>query len=151
MKTSFLIMAAAMTTMPIVASAAAPMTASAYVAKAGASDKYEIESSKLVMGSSNAKLKSFAEMMVTDHTKSTADVVAATKADGMTRGAPKLTAKQAAMIVDLKKVLGAERDSLYTTQQTAAHGDKAHLMATAGKIVPGVQQHLSEVKGMTAM
>lgn len=141
---------------------AAGMSAATYVAKAGASDKYEMESSKLVLAeTSDPKLKSFAQMMVDDHTKSTADVVAAAKADGMTPGAAKLTAKQSSMIADLKKVSGAKRDALYKKQQVAAHqetlalqqdyaanGDKTHLKAVAGNIVPVVEQHLSAVKSM---
>ena len=71
--------AAALIAMPIAAvSAQAPMPASTYVMKAGAGDLYEKTSSQILLETTtNPKLKSFAQMMITDHTKSTEDVKAA--------------------------------------------------------------------------
>lgn len=157
-----ILIAAATLALSPAAAFAATMSAAAYVAKAGASDKYETESSKLVLAeTSDAKLKAFAQMMVDDHAKSTADVVAAAKADGLTPPPPKLMPKQASMIAALRKTSGAKRDALYKRQQVAAHqetlvfqqdyarnGDKAHLKNVAGKIVPVVEHHLAEVKAM---
>lgn len=158
-----LILMTAMALSPAVASAAT-MSAATYVAKAGASDKYEMESSKLVLAETNdPKLKSYAQMMVDDHTKSTAEVVAAAKADGLTPPPPKLMPKQASMIAALRKTSGAKRDALYKKQQVVAHqetlvfqqayardGDKVHLKSVAGNIVPVVEHHLTEVKAMAS-
>lgn len=144
---------------------AAPMSAASYVAKAGAGDKFEIESSKLVLAeTTNDKIKSFAQMMVDDHTKSTADVVAAAKADGMTPGPAKLMPNQTAMLAKLKTATGAKRDAMYEKQQLAAHqqalgvqkayaasGTKPHLKAAATAIVPVVEQHITELKSMPSM
>lgn len=132
-----------------------------YVMKAGAGDLYEITSSKLVTGSSNPKLKSFATMMVADHTKSTAMVKAAALKSGLKPKPPVLNPKQAADVAALKGVTGAARDSLYISQQKLAHqealalqsdysatGTAAPLKAAAAKIVPVVKHHIMELDSM---
>ena len=161
MKTFTLLAAAAFALTPVVASAIA-LPAKTYVMKAGASDMFEIESSKLVTDSSDPKVASFANMMITDHTKSTADVMAAAQADGVMAPPPMLTPKQKAMIDSLKATTGTKRDLLYKKDQIAAHketlmfqkeyamsGDKPNLKSTAGTIVPVVESHLAMVKDMT--
>ena len=146
--------------------AAAPTTmAPDFVKQAGASDLFEKTSSKLVLTSAkNPKIRDFAQMMIKDHTQSTADVKAAASADGLKPGAPKLMPDQAKMIADLKAAKPADREKLYATQQVTAHGntldlmqayadggDKPHLKGVAGKIVPVVQTHLTEAKSLAAM
>lgn len=140
---------------------AAPPAAT-YVSTAGASDLYEIRSSKLVLGSTqNPKLKTFAEMMVTDHTKSTADIKAAATASAVKPGIPQLPPKKMAEIAALTTAKGTTRDALYIRQQKAAHaealalhkdyaatGDKEPLKAAATKIVPVVEHHASMLAGM---
>src|SRR4051794_22853407 len=50
----------------------APQNATDFAAAAGASDMFEIQSSKMAQSqASSAKVKDFASMLVTDHTKST--------------------------------------------------------------------------------
>jgi putative membrane protein len=101
------------------------------------------------------KIRSFAQMMVTDHSKSTAEVKAAAQASGLKPKPPALDAKKSAMIADLSKATGSARDKLYITQQKAAHqealslhqgyastGDKPTLKAVAAKIVPVVEHHI---------
>ncbi|WP_375394867.1 DUF4142 domain-containing protein [uncultured Sphingomonas sp.] len=150
--------------LPVVASAqmAAPMPASTYVMKAGAGDLYERKSSEVVLGSTkNPKLKSFAKMMISDHTTSTADVKAAAMRAGMTPKPPMLDAKQSHDIAALKAAGPMKRDALYITQQKAAHqqalmvqqgyamnGTVAPLKTAAAKIVPVVQQHIQELDSM---
>lgn len=141
--------------------AAAPMSAPTYIAKAGASDQYEIQSSRLMMNSTNADVKQFANHMVTDHTKSTAEVKAAARQAGLTVAPPKLNAMQAKMIADLRKASGPSRDRMYVTQQKkahqmaltlhrdyAAHGQVAPLKAAAGSIAPVVQSHIDMLNRM---
>ncbi len=145
-----------------VAASAIPLPAKTYVMKAGASDMFEIEASKLETGSSNPQLADFAQKMITDHTKSTADVMAAAQADGVTAPPPMLTPKQKSMIDELKRTSGKNRDTVYEKQQIEAHlmtlafqkeyamsGDKPNLKSTAGTIVPVVERHLAIVKDMT--
>ena len=161
MKTVLLI-ATAVALVPAVAIAAS-MPAKTYVMKAGASDLFEIESSKLVQNSSNPKVAEFATMMVTDHTKSTDDVKAAATADGITPSAPMLTAKQKVMLDKLNQASGTARDAVYEKEQLAAHtatlalqkdyatsGDKPHLKSVAATIVPVVEHHIAAMKSITA-
>ena len=157
------LLAAAVALVPVAASAIA-LPAKTYVMKAGASDMFETESSKLVLDSANPKVAGFAQMMITDHGKSTSDVMAAASADGMTPGAAMMTPKQKAMIDSLKRTSGSARDTLYIKDQIAAHratlmfqkqyamtGDKPHLKDTAGMIVPAVEKHLDAVTAMAPM
>ncbi len=161
MKRINLLTAAAAMLVPA-AAMAIPLPAPTYVKKAGAADMFEIESSKLVQNSGDSQVAQFAQMMITDHTKSTADVTAAAQADGLTPGQPMLTPKQKQMLDSLKATNGSKRDLLYKKDQIAAHmdtlafqkeyamsGDKPNLKAAAGNIVPVVQTHLDAVKAMT--
>ena len=161
MKTFALFAAAVL--LPVAASAIA-LPAKTYVMKAGASDMFEMESSKLVQNSSDPKVASFAQMMIADHTKSTSDVMSAAQADGMSPPPPMMTPKQKAMIDSLKRTNGEKRDLLYKKDQVLAHqetlafqkeyamsGDKPNLKMAAGKIVPVVQSHLDMAKDMTPM
>ena len=146
---------------PAAAMAAIATPASTYVMKAGAGDLYEIQSSKLVMNSTNPKLRGFAQEMVTDHNKSTAEVKAAAMKAGLHPAAPMLSAKQSAMIASLNKASGAARERLYVEQQKAAHnealalhegyaanGTAAPLKMAAGKIVPVVKGHIQMLATM---
>jgi len=134
-----------------------------YVAKAGAGDMYEIQSSKLVLATTkNAGLKKFATEMVVDHSKSTADVKAAARRSRVTPKPPMLDADQQAMLKDLRGATGAARDTAYVGQQKTAHaqalalhqgyaasGDKPALKQAAAKIVPVVQHHMQMLDAMT--
>ena len=145
-----------------VAVAQTPMAASTYVMKAGAGDQYEIQSSKLVLQTTgNAKIRDFATMMVTDHTKSTADVAAAAKAAGMNPGAPHLDAMGAKNIAALRVAKGKLRDTLYLRQQKAAHqkalalhkgyaadGTVPGLKTVADNVAGVVQHHIDELNAM---
>lgn len=136
-----------------------------YVKMAGASDQYEIQSSKLLLTSTtNPDLKKFAQMMVSDHMKSTAMVKAAAKKAGMHPMPPMLDSDGKDMIAQLRMAKGDKRDMLYVSQQKMAH-DKAlalqqdeastgttdPLKMAAGNIVPVVQQHESMLSSMPAM
>ena len=117
---------AALAAAPTLAFAAPAMTSSSYVMKAGAGDLFERQSSALVAKSTtNPKLKTFAQEMVTDHTKSTAAVKAAAMKAGLHPAAPKLTAKQTSDMSALRAATGTARDSLYIEQQKAAHQGSA--------------------------
>ncbi len=143
---------------------AAPSDAD-YVMMAGAGDQYEIQSSKLVLTSSkNADLKKFANMMVKDHMKSTAMVKSAAMKAGMHPKPPMLDADGKSMLASLKAAKGAERDSLYVSQQKMAHekaltlhqdesttGTTDSLKMAASNIVPVVQAHKSMIDGMPSM
>lgn len=143
------------------ASHAAP-PAPEFVAKAGASDKYEMTSSKLMLGSTkNAGIKTYANEMITDHTKSTVMVKAAAMKSGLHPKPPVLNAQQKSDVAALTSAKGTARDQLYVQQQKASHqaaldlmqdeaktGDKPALKSAAGKIVPVVQHHIEMLNAM---
>ncbi|PZQ59860.1 MAG: DUF4142 domain-containing protein [Sphingomonas taxi] len=142
--------------------AAQVMTPATYVATAGASDLYERTSSQLVLEStSDPKVRSFAQMMVTDHGRSTAMVKAAAARARVKATPPTLTPAQAEMIAQLRSEMGTGRDRAYVAQQKAAHnqalavqqayaadGTAAPLKAAARRIVPVVQHHIEMLKAM---
>lgn len=145
-----------------VPAAAQVMTPAEYVMAAGASDLYEITSSKVLLETTqNPKLRAFAQMMIADHTKSTADVKAAAARSRVKPMPPKLTPLQQELVAELRSEQGAARDAAYIAQQKASHGQalnvqKAYAMegtapalrAAATTIVPVVKHHMMELKAM---
>ena len=156
-----LIIAAALIAVPSLVSAQA-LTGKQYVAKAGASDQYELRSSKLVLATTrNPALRQFATEMVRDHTRSTADVKRAAVQGRVVAGPPRLDAVGTRNIAQLTRARGPARDALYIQQQKVSHqaaldlqqgyarrGDVAPLRTTAAKIVPVVQHHIGELARM---
>ncbi|WBO21232.1 DUF4142 domain-containing protein [Sphingomonas abietis] len=144
------------------AAAAPPLSAKQFIAKAGASDMWERKEAAIMTTSSNSDVAGFAKQMLVDHAKSTEMVKAAAAKDGITPDAPALSAKQKADFGALSASKGAARDSLYITQQKAAHADALALMqgyaksgrmknlkATAGEIAPVVQGHIDMLGKIT--
>lgn len=142
--------------------AAQVMTPADYVATAGASDLYERTSSQIVLESTaDPKIRSFAEMMIAQHGKSTADVKAAAAKSRVAVAAPQLTPLQTELVAQLRGEAGPARDMAYVAQQKAAHnqalavqqayameGTAPALKAAAATIVPVVQQHITLLKTM---
>jgi putative membrane protein len=138
------------------------MSPAEYVKTAGASDLYERQSSQLVLETTtDPKVKSFATMMVDNHSKSTAEVKAAAAKAGLPAAPPALTPTQVELIAELQALKGPERDARYIAEQKAAHGQalsvqKAYAMegtapalkAAAAGIVPVVEHHIMMLKMM---
>lgn len=138
------------------------MTPSEYVMTAGASDLYEITSSQVVLETTqNPALRDFAQMMVTQHTKSTADVKAAAMKSRVKVMPPKLNPMQQELVTELRAENGTARDAAYIAQQKASHGQalavqKAYAMEgtapalkmAATGIVPVVEHHIMMLKAM---
>jgi putative membrane protein len=142
---------------------AAPTTASEFAAAAGASDLFEITSSKMAQSqASSAKVKDFASMLVTDHTKSTAELKSIASKENITLSPPTLTADMQGKVDALKAAKGDQFDSLYLSQQIPAHetalkmhqgyaqgGDNAALKSFASKVSTVVQKHLDEARNLS--
>lgn len=154
---------AAETNGTMAAPAADPTTAQGFVNAAAASDKFEIDSSKLAQSaSSSAAVKKFAAQMITDHTASTA------KLKGIVGGMSPaitpddtLTADQQSAMDSLKGQNGAAFDSAYKQAQVDGHqkaldllknyvakGDNAQLKSFAQTMIPKVTAHLNMAKGL---
>lgn len=133
----------------------------AYLMKAGASDLFERQSGTLMASSHDPQVRAFANMMVRDHAKSTADVKMAARQSRMMVKPPHLDLMQARNLAALRRARGEARDRLYVEQQKMAHQDTlalqqgyatdgaaAPLRRVAGKIVPVVQPHIEMLPTM---
>lgn len=141
---------------------AAPRDATAYVAKAGASDLYEIQSSQLAQQKAGSDaVRKFAQMMIEHHTMTTQQVMAAARSAGLDPPPPTLEPKQRAMIAQLGRLEGAAFDAAYLRQQRRAHdealalhsgyaknGDDPALRDAATKAVPIIQRHIEQLRSM---
>ena len=137
----------------------------AYVTAAGESDKFEITEGKLAetMGST-AKVRAFGRKMVTDHTKSTMQVLAAAKMSGLPKMQPPvLRPDQQDMVAQLKATSGPAFDQMFVQQQMqshqqalmvqqnyAQHGTDRDLKMAAMKIVPVVEHHIAMLQSMNS-
>jgi putative membrane protein len=150
---------------PAALSAAGDMTpeaATPFVMMAGASDLYEIESSRLALQKAQrADVRQFAQMLIEHHTMTTEQVTAAARAAGMNPPPPQLMPMQQRMLDELRAASNAEFDRTYVRQQIPAHemalalhsnyarsGDTPSLRAAASGAVPIVTQHLQQARQM---
>jgi putative membrane protein len=123
----------------------------------------EIELSKLAgQKSTNTKIKDFATMMVTDHSKAGDSLAVIAKSKNITLPTA-LDADHQKKYDDLSKMSGADFDKGYIKimvddhqgalklmQDEAANGKDADLKAFAGKVVTTVQMHLDAVNKINA-
>jgi putative membrane protein len=139
------------------------MSGQEFANAAASTDAYEIAAAKLAKTkATNGDLKDFAEMMITDHTASTAKLKAvAAKADPAITPDAALTVDQKAFIATLESATGADFDAAYKSQQIAAHqkalgamqgyaasGSVPSLKDFASDTAPVVQKHLDKIQGM---
>ena len=129
-----------------------------FVTKVAVSDMFEIQSSKLATQKGNANVKSFAERMIKDHSKTSAELkgmVGRAKAKLPTA----LDADHQQKLAQLQKLSGDEFNSAYASVQLQAHeeavklfesysssGDNAELKAWAAKTLPALKEHLQHAK-----
>ena len=143
--------------------AAAPSAAGDFASTIAASDMFEIATGKLAQANAtNAELKSFGGMLVTDHTKSSADLKAAAAAATPAVTLPTaLPAELKAKVDALTAAKGADFDRLFLEQQKEGHqkaldtlnsyaagGDAPSLKSFAEKAAPVVKAHLDKLNGM---
>lgn len=134
-----------------------------FVAKAAASDMFEIESSKVALErTKNAEVKAFAQMMIDMHTQTTADLKAAIADSGLALTPPgALPADKAEDVAELRTAEAANFDKEYMDEQVDGHqaaldlmtryaqdGDNAVLQAAAAKTAPVVQDHLTKARAL---
>jgi len=145
------------------AEAPSPLTAQGFANAAAASDRFEIESSKLAAtAASSAAVKKFAAQMITAHTASTAKLKTTTAAlSPAVTPDDTLSADQQSKLDSLKGQNGPAFDSAYASAQVDAHqktldalknysasGDNAQLKTLANGMIPTVSAHLNLAKGL---
>jgi putative membrane protein len=138
-----------------------PLFAPGYMATAGSSDQFEIQSGQLAQQmSQNPAVRNFGSMLIADHTRSTQMVVAAAQSARIAPPPPMILPQHQALIDQLRAAgsgpnfdmtfkqiqIQAHTDALGLHQNYATSGDVPALRAIAGQIVPVVQMHLNQAQ-----
>jgi putative membrane protein len=146
-----------------VGAATAPLANSveAFVANAAISDMFEIEAGKIaVTKATSPDVKAFAQMMIKDHTATSAKMKATLASANVQVTPPAvLDDRRQGLIDNLKSASAADFDKVYLDQQTAAHqealslmksyaddGENAPLKALAAETAPKIQMHYDQVR-----
>jgi putative membrane protein len=140
-----------------------PSGAQAFVNKAAASDRFEIETSKLVADSAaSSAVMAFARDMIAAHTASSAKLKAIVARNPSAAVIDdQLSPSQRAALDDMKMKKGYIFDAAYVAAQVhgheqtltelknyAASGDNAALKEFAQGLIPTVEQHLARAKNL---
>ena len=139
----------------------APKTAD-FVKEAATSDMFEIASSRMALEKGDADTKSFAKQMITDHTKTSADMKQFVGSGKVKATLPKaMTSSQQKMLDTLKGLDGARFVQQYRTDQVSAHkdavdlfkrygdkGDNTALKQWAAKTRPALEHHLEMAQAL---
>lgn len=121
----------------------------------------EVQVSKLALQqATNAKVKDFANMMVTDHTKANDELMALAKSKNITLPDSVSNDKKSAMM-DLSKKTGSDFDKAYVDMMVDDHqktislfedesknGKDADIKAFADKTLPTLKMHLSHIQAI---
>lgn len=138
-------------------SGTAPIGDAAFIKKAMVSDMYEIGAGHIAeTKATSADVKTFANRMITDHTKSSDELKSILSKKGHTTAPPPLDLKHKSMLNKLRSARAQDFDSLYAQQQIQAHQEAVMLFTSeqqsgtdpdvrkfAAQTLPVIQQHLS--------
>jgi putative membrane protein len=133
----------------------APTTAD-FVKEVAISDMFEIESNRLAEQKGNAQEKTFAQQMVTDHTKTSNDVKGLVNSGKVKAELPTaIDSSHQSKLDKLKDASGKDFSSDFDSYQVSAHkdavslferyakdGDNPDLKDWAGKTLPTLRHHL---------
>jgi putative membrane protein len=132
-----------------------------FVKQAATSDMFEIEAAKLALQKSqNNGVRQFAQKMVDEHTKMSAQVKDAAQKDQVAAAVPaQMDRAHTQKMEDLKKLNGAAFDKKYVEMQVKAHqdaaklfesyaksGEDANLKKTVNEGLPHIKHHLQEAQ-----
>ncbi|MBZ5761139.1 MULTISPECIES: DUF4142 domain-containing protein [Rhizobium] len=127
-----------------------------FVTEAATSDMFEIAASKLAVEKADPATKAFAEQMIADHTKTSAEMKAMVDSGKVKVAIPTaMTSSQQGMIDKLNGLKGDDFNKQYHSDQVSAHkdavdlfkrygdgGDNADLKTWATKTRPALEHHL---------
>jgi putative membrane protein len=133
-----------------------------FVTEAANSDLLEIAAAKLALEKGNVDAKKFAERMITDHTKTTADIKAMVESGDVKAEIPAtLDSAQQSKLDKLRDVKESNFASQYDSMQVRAHkdavslferysrsGDDPKLKDWAGKTLPTLRHHLEMAEAL---
>ena len=122
----------------------------AYVQNAATSDMFEIQTSQLALEkAAMPSIKTYAQMMIDEHGKSSAELKAAAGQAGIPAPAA-LPADKQAKVNALRSLSGAEFDRLYLAEQRAGHQDTLAKVNTYLAAAPAgpLKDHASKLTGV---
>jgi putative membrane protein len=139
-----------------------PTTAD-FVKEVAISDMFEIQASKVAQDKGNAPEKKFATQMVTDHTKTSADLKGLVSSGKVKADLPTaLDSSHQSKLDKLKSESGKDFSSDFDSTQVSAHkdavslferyakgGDNADLKDWAGKTLPALKHHLAMAQDLS--
>jgi len=142
-----------------------PIMAPGYLAMASSADMFEIQSGQLAMQrSANPSVQSFGQMLVSDHTGTSSDLMAAASSAGVPPPPSQMLPQHADMLRRLQAAGPAGFDTMFRDEQISAHqqglmlhrtyaeqGDVPALRSAAAGIVPVVQAHLDQAQALSTM
>ena len=128
-----------------------------FVKKVAISDMFEIESSKLAQQKADAESKTFAAKMVTDHSKTSAELKSMVQSGKVKAELPTaLDDEHKKKLDELQSASGQQFDDKYDQMQKQAHheavmlferyaqnGDNAELKQWAAQTLPALKEHHS--------
>lgn len=148
----------------VVAPVAVPagMMATTYLPAAESGNLFEIQSSQLALQQScDPAVRSFAQMMIDDHTRLSTLTMQTASSAGLNPGTPMLNAEHAQMLQSLQMETGAGFEAAYRNHQIMAHqeaialhrsyadtGDNNALRGVASQAVPVIEMHLNRAQGL---
>lgn len=135
-----------------------------FVLAASESDRYEILAASLaIVQSQDARVRTFAQGMIRDHTRLADALRRAVTAAGLPQPAPGLSGDQAALLGSLQSMRGLEFDRAYARQQELVHaqaiavegsfaatGAEQNLRQAAEAALPTLQDHLEAARRLSA-
>lgn len=127
-----------------------------FVTEAASSDMFEIESSKLAAERGDPAIKTFAQQMITDHTKTSTELKQLVESGKVKANVPTaMTSNYQSMLDKLKGLQGDEFNKQYRSDQEDVHedavdlfkrygeeGENADLKAWAAQTRPALEHHL---------
>lgn len=130
--------------------------------QAATSDLFEVQSSRLALEKGDAATKVFAQKMVQDHEKTTADLSGLVSSGKVKATLPKtMTTAQKEMLAKLNDLKGEDFGKQYRSDQQEAHedavdlfkrysegGENAELKAWAAKTLPALEHHLEMAENL---
>jgi len=138
-----------------------PLFAPGYMTQAASGDQFEIQSGQLAhQRTQNAAVHSFANMLVSDHTRVTQTMMSAAQSAGLTPPPPTLLPHHQAMLDQLRAAgsgpsfdmafqqaqVQAHTEALTLHQNYATSGDNPALRTVASQAVPVIQTHLQHAQ-----
>nr|WP_315459350.1 DUF4142 domain-containing protein [uncultured Sphingorhabdus sp.] len=141
-----------------------PTDEASFVAKAGAADLWEVNSSKAALAKSQrADVKKFAQMMVDHHTRTTEKLKSAAASGNIQPSSPQLDAMQQRMLDDINSAQSGTIDAVYLQHQLTAHqaalalhqnyaanGDNDALKKAANEMVGVIKGHIAELQRISS-